>query len=94
EIERLMGCFINHITKIEFFPAFYAAHRATIIEINIKGGFRGARLAPFDPENVILKLDMQLRTPIPPAEVMIPSTPWTARTPKTLLEAQSHSKYL
>ncbi|KAM5527244.1 transposase [Fusarium oxysporum f. sp. phaseoli] len=94
EIERLMGCSINHITKIEFFPAFHAAHRATITESNIKGGFRGAGLAPFDPENVISKLDVQLRTPTPPADVTIPSTPWTARTPKTLLEAQSHSKYL
>ncbi|KAH7462316.1 hypothetical protein FOMA001_g18693 [Fusarium oxysporum f. sp. matthiolae] len=94
EIERLMGCSINHITKIEFFPTFHAAHRATITESNIKGGFRGAGLAPFDPENVISKLDVQLRTPTPPAEVTIPSTPWTARTPKTLLEAQSHSKYL
>ncbi|KAG7001680.1 hypothetical protein FocnCong_v011390 [Fusarium oxysporum f. sp. conglutinans] len=94
EIERLMGCSINHITKIEFFPAFHASHRATITESNIKGGFRGAGLAPFDPENVISKLDVQLRTPTPPAEVTIPSTPWTARTPKTLLEAQSHSKYL
>jgi hypothetical protein len=25
---------------------------------------------------------------------MIPLTPWTARTPKILLEAQLHSKYL
>jgi hypothetical protein len=31
---------------------------------------------------------------MPPAEVTAPSTPWTARTPKTLLEAQLHSKYL
>ncbi|KAM5527945.1 transposase [Fusarium oxysporum f. sp. phaseoli] len=45
-------------------------------------------------ENVISKLDVQLRTPTPPVEVTIPSTPWTARTPKTVLEAQSHSKYL
>jgi hypothetical protein len=37
---------------------------------------------------------VQLRTPTPPIEVTIPSTPWTARTPKTILEAQSHSNYL
>jgi hypothetical protein len=94
EIERLMRCSINHISKTEFFPVFHAARRATITESNIRGGFRGAGLAPFDPENVISKLDIQLRTPTPPAEVTVPSTPWTARTPKTLLEAQSHSKYL
>jgi hypothetical protein len=94
EIERLIRCFITHITKTEFFPAFHVAHQAAITESNIKGGFRGAGLAPFDPENVISKLDVQLRTPTPPVEVTIPSTPWTARTPKTVLEAQSHSKYL
>jgi hypothetical protein len=91
ETERLIGCSINQSTKIEFFPAFHAAHRAAITESNIKGGFRGAGLAPFNPENVISKLDVQLRTPTPPAEGTVPSTPWTARTPKTLLEAQSHS---
>jgi hypothetical protein len=94
EIEHLIRCFITHITKTEFFPAFHVAHQAAITESNIKGGFRGAGLAPFDPENVISKLDVQLRTPTPPVEVTIPSTPWTARTPKTVLEAQSHSKYL
>ncbi|RFN55658.1 hypothetical protein FIE12Z_55 [Fusarium flagelliforme] len=94
EIERLIRCSITHISKTEFFPAFYAAHRATITESNIKGGFRGAGLAPLDPENVISKMDVQLRTPTPPIEVTAPSTPWASRTPKTLLESQSHSKYL
>jgi len=94
EIEHLIRCSVTHISKTEFFPAFHAAHQAAITESNIKGGFRGAGLAPFNPENVISKLDVQLRTPTPPAEVTAPSTPWTARTPKTLLETQSHSKYL
>jgi hypothetical protein len=94
EIERLIRCSITHISKTEFFPAFHAAHRAAITESNIKGGFRGAGLAPFNPENVISKLDVQLRTPTPPEEVVEPSTPWTSRTPKTILETQSHSKYL
>jgi hypothetical protein len=63
-------------------------------ETNIKGGFRGAGLAPLNPEHVISKLDVQLRTPTPPEEVTEPLTPWTSKTPKTLLETQSHSKYL
>jgi hypothetical protein len=82
EIERLMRCSINHISKTEFFPAFYAAHRATITESNIMGGFRGAGLAPLSPENVISKLDVQLRTPTPPAEVTAPSTPLGFKDPK------------
>jgi hypothetical protein len=37
---------------------------------------------------------MQLQTPTPPEEVIKPLTPWTLRTLKTILETQSHSKYL
>ncbi|KAJ3535681.1 hypothetical protein NM208_g7040 [Fusarium decemcellulare] len=94
EIEYLIRCSITHISKIEFFSAFHAAFKATFTESNIRGGFKGAGLAPFDPENVISKLDVQLRTPTPPKEVTEPSTPWTSKTPKTALEAQSQSTYL
>ncbi|KAJ3539819.1 hypothetical protein NM208_g5337 [Fusarium decemcellulare] len=94
EIEYLIRCSITHISKIEFFSAFHAAFKDTFTESNIRGGFKGAGLAPFDPENVISKLDVQLRTPTPPKEVTEPSTPWTSKTPKTALEAQSQSEYL
>ncbi|RKL03347.1 hypothetical protein BFJ70_g17289 [Fusarium oxysporum] len=75
EIEHLIRCSITHISKTEFFSAFYAAFQATFTESNIKGGFKGAGLAPFNPENVISKLDVQLRTPTPPGEVSQPLTP-------------------
>ncbi|KAF4969921.1 hypothetical protein FSARC_2940 [Fusarium sarcochroum] len=94
EIEHLIRCSITHITKTEFFPAFHAAFQATFTEYNIRGGFRGAGLEPFDPENVISKLDVQLRTPTPADEVAEPSTPWISKTPKTALEAESQSEYL
>ncbi|EGU85277.1 hypothetical protein FOXB_04208 [Fusarium oxysporum f. sp. conglutinans Fo5176] len=94
EIEHLMRRSITHITKTAFFPAFYAAHQATITESNIKGGFRGAGLIPFDPEHVISKLDLQLRTPTPPEEDTSRAQPWTPKTPKTVNEADSHSEYL
>ncbi|RFN43212.1 tigger transposable element-derived protein 6, partial [Fusarium flagelliforme] len=32
EIEHLIRCFISHITKTEFLPAFHAAHQAAITE--------------------------------------------------------------
>jgi hypothetical protein len=94
EIEHLIRCSITHISKTEFFPAFHAAFKATFTESNIRGGFRGAGLAPLDPEMVISKLDVQLRTPTPPKEVSQPTTPWVSKTPKTAIEAQSQSKYL
>ncbi|KAG7001033.1 hypothetical protein FocnCong_v013526 [Fusarium oxysporum f. sp. conglutinans] len=94
QIEHLIRCSITHISKTEFFPAFYAAFKATFTESNIRGGFRGAGLAPLDPETVISKLDVQLRTPTPPGEVSQPLTPWVSNTPKTAIEAQSQSEYL
>ncbi|ENH75792.1 hypothetical protein FOC1_g10001177, partial [Fusarium oxysporum f. sp. cubense race 1] len=69
EIEQLIRRSITHISKTEFFPAFYAAFQLTMTKSNIKGGFRGARLAPFNSEVVISKLDMQLWTPTPVEEV-------------------------
>jgi hypothetical protein len=65
EIENFARCRINHITKEDFLPAFKAAFTKAINEENIQGGFRGAGLVPFDPENVISKLDVRLRTPSP-----------------------------
>ena len=94
EIEHLIRCSITHVSKTEFFPAFHAAHEATMTERNIRGAFKGAGLVPLDPETVVSKLDVQLRTPTPVEEAAEPLTPWASKTPKTVLEAQSQSEYL
>jgi hypothetical protein len=57
---------IMHITKDDFFPAFQAAFEKTFIEKNVKGGFAGSGLVPFDPTIVISKLDVCVWTPTPP----------------------------
>ena len=94
EIEHLIRCSITHVSKTEFFSAFYAAHEAAMTRSNIEGGFRGAGLVPLDPESVISKLDVQLRTPTPAAEEVGLPDPWVSKTPKTVLEASSQSEYL
>lgn len=53
-----------------------------------------AGLVPFDPESVVSKLDVQLRTPTPVEEEASHPTTWVSKTPKTELEAQSQSEYL
>ncbi|KAM6509943.1 hypothetical protein FALCPG4_19040 [Fusarium falciforme] len=93
-IEYLIRCSITHVSKTEFFPAFYAAHQATMTKGNIQGGFRGAGLVPLDPESVISKLDVQLRTPTPVEEETSLPDPWVSKTPKTVVEASSQSEYL
>ncbi|KAL2884579.1 hypothetical protein HOO65_110050 [Ceratocystis lukuohia] len=92
QIEHLIRCSVTHVSKIEFLPAFHAAFKAAFTESNIRGGFKSAGLAPFDPENVISKLDVQLRTPMASEEVTEPSTPWTSTTQQKPLEAQSQSE--
>ena len=65
ELEAFIKAHINHITKTEFFIAFKAAHLATMKAENIRAGFRGAGLVPDNPQAVLSKLDVKLRTPTP-----------------------------
>jgi hypothetical protein len=67
EIEALILHYINHITKLEFLPAFKAAFTRSFTATNICSAFRGAGLVPLQPDIVLLKVDVQLRTPSPVA---------------------------
>lgn len=74
QAEELMRNQITHITKIEFLPCFMAAFKAAFTKRNIQGGFRGAGLVPLNPEAVISKLDVKLRTPSPPTVTRTPGS--------------------
>jgi hypothetical protein len=78
----------NHITKLEFLPAFKAAFKRSFTSANIYSAFRGAGLIPLQPDVILSKLDMHLRTPTPTA---LPEAPWEAKTPSNVhkLKAQS-----
>lgn len=67
QISHLIRDSINHTTKLKFLPAFYAAYQKAITKENICSSFRGAGLVPHNPQAVIGKLDIKLRTPTPPA---------------------------
>jgi hypothetical protein len=86
QVEALMRSRISHVTKLEFLPAFKRAYEAAITSNNIQGGFRGAGLAPFDPEQVISTLDVKLRTPLPP---LSNEQPWQSQTPSNTFELGS-----
>ena len=73
---------ITRITKLKFLPCFKAAFDASITESNIQGGFRSAGLVPFDPEAVISKLEVRLRTPPLPT---VDDSTWESRTPSNTL---------
>ncbi|KAH6466933.1 hypothetical protein HBI57_027350 [Parastagonospora nodorum] len=86
--EELMRNRITHITKLEFLPCFKRAFDAAITPSNIQGGFRGAGLVPFDPERVILALNVRIRTPPLPT---VEDRPWQSQTPSNTLELGSQS---
>jgi hypothetical protein len=80
--------------KTEFFGAFYVAFQTSMIESNIQGGFRGAGLVTLNLENVLSKLDIQLRTPTPVEEEASLLDPCVSKTPKTVLGASSLPEFL
>jgi len=91
QIEQLMRMNITHISKLEFLCAFREAFFALITKNNIQGGFAGAGLVPYDLERVISKLDVSIRTLIPPALSPTTALPWVSQTPYNPREATSQS---
>jgi len=75
QIEQLMRMSITHISKLEFLCSFKEAFFASITEKNIQGGFSGVSLVPYNPERVISKLDMRIRTLTPPAPGLTTTLP-------------------
>jgi hypothetical protein len=67
KIKGLMRCYITYITKLEFLLAFKAAFYKAFTESNICAGFRATRLALFNLEAVLLKLNVVVCTPLLPA---------------------------
>ncbi|APA11745.1 hypothetical protein sscle_08g065150 [Sclerotinia sclerotiorum 1980 UF-70] len=88
QIDEFIKAYINHISKIEFFAAFKAAYQESITAQNMKSGFRGTGLIPFNPEAVLSKLDIRIHTSTPP-----PFDPdiWISQTPHNPTEALSQS---
>jgi hypothetical protein len=79
------------VSKLEFLCGFRAAFFASITKRNIQGGFAGAGLVPYDPERVLSKLDVKLRTPTPLNSRAATPQPWVFQTPHNPREANSQS---
>ena len=79
------------ITKQELLLGFKRAFDAAITKSNIQGGFRGAGLVPLDPQAVISKPNVRLRSPPLPT---VEDGPWQSETPSNTLEFGSQSKLI
>jgi hypothetical protein len=86
EIEVLICHHINHITKLEFLPAFNTAFERSFTQANICSAFQGAAgLVPLQPDIVLSKLEVQLCTPTPAA---LPEAFSEAKTPSNIHELE------
>jgi len=81
EVEKIMVNYIIHITKPDFFIAFYAAFLIAFYSENVRGGFRGVGLVPLDPEKIIFMLDIKFRTLTPTSPTLALFDLWTSKTP-------------
>jgi hypothetical protein len=83
QIQGMMKCYIHHISKLEFLPAFKAAFSKAITRENAQAGFRGAGLIPFNPAEVLAKLDIRVISPLPPP---VEAATWQSKTPSNAAE--------
>ena len=94
EINLFIKASINHITKSEFFIAFMAAHLRIFTAENIKSGFRGAGILPWNPDSVIEKLDVRLCTPSLSASRPSTACEWESQTPSNPQQTVSQSNFI
>jgi hypothetical protein len=93
-IEQKARLGVNHIDKFDFLEAFPAARESAFQAETIKNSFAGAGLVPFNPDRVLSKLDIQLKTPTPPGSRSTNSAPKTPYTTRQLEKQASAARKL
>jgi DDE superfamily endonuclease len=91
QIKTFIKAYINHITKVKFFLAFHTVYKQSITPENAIAGFCRAGLVPFNPDTVLLKLDVKLRTPTPTRTPPTDTNPWVSQTPHNPRDALSQA---
>jgi hypothetical protein len=91
QVEELTRVGFNYINKTDFLSAYSTAYPEAMT-INIaRNGFKAAGLIPYDPEQVLSKLNTQLRTPTPPRVTSNTHSPWAPETPHNIQELENQS---
>ena len=85
---------ISQIKKLDFLNIFPEARDLAFTAEPIQNSFAAAGLVPFDPDRVLSKLDIQLKTPTPPGSRSTNSAPKTPYTTRQLEKQASAMKQL
>ncbi|EDN03594.1 conserved hypothetical protein [Histoplasma mississippiense (nom. inval.)] len=92
QVENQMRLGINHIDKEEFLALYPAAQIQALTESNIKSGFRAAGLVPYDPEQVLSRLNTTMHTPTPPGTSHSSQASWATATPHNIHQLEQQTK--
>jgi hypothetical protein len=85
----------NHIDKIDFLDNYHQARTEAFQPSIIRNSFAATGLIPIDPERVLAKLNISLRTPSPPSSrPSSKSSEFTPETPKTVVQLQKQASLL
>jgi len=68
-VQELMRTGINHVDKDDFLELYLKARAMTYNQTTIQSGFRATGLVPFDPDEVLSRLHIQIQTPSPPRPI-------------------------
>ena len=89
QIKSKMRLSNNHITKVEFLPAFHTAHQQAMTAETILAGFAATGLVPFNPERVLRNLDTMIQSTPSPSKGSQSS--WESKTLKTFPEIKKQA---
>jgi hypothetical protein len=94
KLDVFIKAHITHITKTEFFIAFQEVYCKTMIKKNIQAGFYSTGLVSYEPQAILLKLDVKLRTPTPTRPPSADADPWVSQIPHNPTEALSQTEFM
>jgi hypothetical protein len=85
----------NHIDKLDFLADYPRARTEAFQPHIIQSSFAATSLVPVNPERVLSKLNISLRTPTPPSSrPSSRSSQFTPKTPKTVVQLQKQASML
>jgi hypothetical protein len=85
---------LDHISRIDkkaFTATFAKVFEQAFLKANITASFKATGLVPNNPSVVLLKLDVKVRTPTPPA---LAELQWNPKTPTNASEILAQSTLL
>jgi hypothetical protein len=92
KVQEEMRAGINHVDKEDFLGLYTNARNATYTLATVQSGFRATGLVPFNPDEVLSRLHIQLQTPSPSQPT--PKAPglWIPETPHNIAELDLQTK--